>query len=247
MLRLVGLWQQFQQANLSVQRLGDLMNAPDRTLFHHPQPIKRRQRTIESKALASVRRQPALPLRRLQAQGRPRQSRRHHGPSGSGKSTFTKLLQGFYQPAGGTIKIDGNDIRYLSANELRHYFGVVPQETVLFSGTLYDNLLMANPHASFESSRARLPHGRNSQRYRSPAQGYQTEIGERGVGLSGGQKQRIAIARALIKATQNTHIRRSHQQPRCRHRRTLRHHQPAQGQSIDAVYYPCHAEEFAGG
>ncbi len=73
------------------------------------------------------------------------------GPSGFGKSTLTKLLQGFYQPAGGTIKIDGcgrgaaqqrgshrrtpcgcNDIRYLSANELRHYFGVVPQETVLF-------------------------------------------------------------------------------------------------------------------
>ncbi len=65
------------------------------------------------------------------------------GSSGSGKSTLTKLLQGFYQPAGGTIKIDGNDIRYLSANELRHYchyFGVVPQETILFSGTLYDNL-----------------------------------------------------------------------------------------------------------
>jgi len=61
------------------------------------------------------------------------------GPSGSGKSTLTKLLQGFYVPADGQIKIDGNDIRYLSANELRHYFGVVPQETVLFSGTIYEN------------------------------------------------------------------------------------------------------------
>jgi subfamily B ATP-binding cassette protein HlyB/CyaB len=62
------------------------------------------------------------------------------GPSGSGKSTLTKLLQGFYVPAGGTIKIDGNDIRYLSANELRHCFGVVPQETVLFSGSIYENV-----------------------------------------------------------------------------------------------------------
>jgi subfamily B ATP-binding cassette protein HlyB/CyaB len=58
------------------------------------------------------------------------------GPSGSGKSTLAKLLQGFYVPAGGTIKLDGNDIRHLSANELRHYFGVVPQETILFSGTV---------------------------------------------------------------------------------------------------------------
>src|SRR6185437_15711060 len=66
------------------------------------------------------------------------------GPSGSGKSTLAKLLQGFYQPADGQIEIDGNGIRNLSANELRHYFGVVPQETVLFSGTIYDNLLMAN-------------------------------------------------------------------------------------------------------
>jgi subfamily B ATP-binding cassette protein HlyB/CyaB len=70
------------------------------------------------------------------------------GPSGSGKSTLTKLLQGFYQPSSGTIKIDGTDIRYLSANELRHYFGVVPQETVLFSGTIYENEPLA---ASFSA------------------------------------------------------------------------------------------------
>jgi ABC-type multidrug transport system fused ATPase/permease subunit len=121
------------------------------------------------------------------------------GPSGSGKSTLTKLLQGFYQPAGGTIKIDGNDIRYLSANELRHYFGVVPQETILFSGTLYDNLLMANPHATFDQVVHACKMAEIHSSIEALPQGYQTEIGERGVGLSGGQKQRIAIARALIK------------------------------------------------
>ena len=121
------------------------------------------------------------------------------GPSGSGKSTLTKLLQGFYQPASGTIKIDGNDIRYLSANELRHYFGVVPQETVLFSGTIYDNLLMANPHTTFDQIVQCCKMAEIHSAIEALPQGYQTEIGERGVGLSGGQKQRMAIARALIK------------------------------------------------
>ena len=72
------------------------------------------------------------------------------GPSGSGKSTLAKLMQGFYQPADGAILIDDRDIRNFSANELRSHYGVVPQETMLFSGTIYDNLVLANPHATFE-------------------------------------------------------------------------------------------------
>jgi subfamily B ATP-binding cassette protein HlyB/CyaB len=121
------------------------------------------------------------------------------GPSGSGKSTLTKLLQGFYVPSDGQIKLNGNDIRYLSANELRHYFGVVPQETVLFSGTIYDNLLMANPHAIFDQVVHACRMAEIHDTIERLPQGYQTEIGERGVGLSGGQKQRMAIARALLK------------------------------------------------
>lgn len=117
----------------------------------------------------------------------------------SGKSTLTKLLQGFYVPADGQIKIDGNDIRYLSANELRHYLGVVPQETVLFSGTIYDNLLMANPNASFNQVVRACKMAEIHHVIESLPKGYQNEIGERGVGLSGGQKQRLAIARALLK------------------------------------------------
>jgi subfamily B ATP-binding cassette protein HlyB/CyaB len=121
------------------------------------------------------------------------------GPSGSGKSTLAKLLQGFYVPTGGSIKIDGLDIRHLSANELRHHFGVVPQETILFSGTLYDNLLMANPHATFDQVVTACRMAEIHEVIEGLPQGYQTEIGERGIGLSGGQKQRIAIARALLK------------------------------------------------
>jgi subfamily B ATP-binding cassette protein HlyB/CyaB len=121
------------------------------------------------------------------------------GPSGCGKSTLAKLMQGFYWPQEGQITIDGRDIRQLAANELRAHFGVVPQETVLFSGTVYDNLAMANPHASFEDLIAACKAAEIHDFIEKLPQGYQTEIGERGTGLSGGQRQRVAIARALIK------------------------------------------------
>lgn len=200
MLRLVGLWQQFQQANLSVQRMGDIMNAPKEPYSVIPSRLREGKGQIEIDSL-SFRYAENLPFlyQGFQLKVLPGKVIAIMGPSGSGKSTLTKLLQGFYQPSGGTIKIDGNDIRYLSANELRHYFGVVPQETVLFSGTIYDNLLMANPHATFDQVVQACKMAEIHSSIEALPQGYQTEIGERGVGLSGGQKQRIAIARALIK------------------------------------------------
>ena len=200
MLRLVGLWQQFQQANLSVQRMGDIMNAPAEPYSILPTRLREGKGQIDIEQL-SFRYADNLPFlyEGFNLKVPPGKIIAIMGPSGSGKSTLTKLLQGFYQPAGGTIKIDGNDIRYLSANELRHYFGVVPQETILFSGTLYDNLLMANPHATFDQVVHACKMAEMHSSIEALPQGYQTEIGERGVGLSGGQKQRIAIARALIK------------------------------------------------
>jgi subfamily B ATP-binding cassette protein HlyB/CyaB len=121
------------------------------------------------------------------------------GPSGSGKSTLAKLLQGFYLPTEGQIKIDGRDIRHLAANELRSHFGVVPQETVLFSGTIYENLIVANPNASFEQITQACRWAEIHDTIEQLPEGYQNPIGEHGAGLSGGQKQRLAIARALLK------------------------------------------------
>jgi ATP-binding cassette, subfamily B, bacterial HlyB/CyaB len=200
MLRLVGLWQQFQQANMSVQRLGDIMNAPTEPYSVLPSRMREGKGQIDIEAL-SFRYADDRPFlyQDFNLRVSPGKVVAIMGPSGSGKSTLTKLLQGFYQPSGGTIKIDGNDIRYLSANELRHYFGVVPQETVLFSGTIYDNLLMANPHTTFDQIVHACKMAEIHSAIEALPQGYQTEIGERGVGLSGGQKQRMAIARALIK------------------------------------------------
>ncbi len=200
MLRLVGLWQQFQQANMSVQRLGDIMNAPTEPYSVLPSRMREGKGHIDIEAL-SFRYADDRPFlyQDFNLKVAPGKVVAIMGPSGSGKSTLTKLLQGFYHPASGTIKIDGNDIRYLSANELRHYFGVVLQETVLFSGTIYDNLLMANPHTSFDQIVHACKMAEIHSAIEALPQGYQTEIGERGVGLSGGQKQRLSIARALIK------------------------------------------------
>jgi ATP-binding cassette, subfamily B, bacterial HlyB/CyaB len=183
-----------------VQRLGDVMNAPIEPYSLIPQRHNdgRGELNIEGLGFRYGEDRPLL-YRNLNLQLRPGQTLAIMGPSGSGKSTLAKLMLGFYQPTEGSIKLDGIDIRNLSANELRNYFGVVPQETILFSGTILANLQAGNPGASLEQvAQAAKMAGIHATIEQLP-QGYQTEIGERGVGLSGGQKQRLAIARALLK------------------------------------------------
>jgi subfamily B ATP-binding cassette protein HlyB/CyaB len=200
LLRLVGLWQQFQQASLSVARLGDIMNAPAEPYSLTPGRLRPGRGLIEIEEL-SFRYAQDLPLllRGLTLRIEPGRVVAFMGASGSGKSTLAKLLQGMYRPSEGRIRLDGTDITHLTANELRLNFGVVPQETILFSGTVYDNLVMAHPHATFEQVVKACEIAEIHDTIQRLPQGYQTEIGERGVGLSGGQKQRLAIARALLK------------------------------------------------
>jgi len=200
LLRLVGLWQEFQQANIAVKRLGDILDMPQEPHTLTPTRENNGPGKIELSHLAFrySEHHPWL-YRNLSLTLKPGHLTVLMGPSGSGKSTLAKLLLGFYQPNEGQINLDGKDIRHLAANELRQTFGVVPQETVLFSGTLYDNLVMAHPHASFEDVIQACKAAEIHEVIEKLNDGYQTEIGERGTGLSGGQKQRIAIARALLK------------------------------------------------
>ena len=200
MLRLVGLWQEFQQANIAVKRLGDILDMPQEphALIPHREQAGQGLLTIHSLAFRYGEQLPWL-YRNLNIAFKPGHLSVIMGPSGCGKSTLAKLMLGFYQPQEGHIALDGKDIRYLAANELRCVFGVVPQETVLFSGTLYENLVMAHPHASFDDVIAACKAAEIHEVIEKLPEGYQTEIGERGTGLSGGQKQRIAIARALLK------------------------------------------------
>jgi subfamily B ATP-binding cassette protein HlyB/CyaB len=200
LLRIVGIWQQFQQADIAVKRMGDIMNAPTEpySLMPAREAAGRGEIVIEGLSFRYNEHLPYL-YRDLSFTLKPGACVALMGPSGSGKSTLAKLLQGFYLPADGRILIDGRDLRHLSANELRANFGVVPQETMLFSGTVYDNLILANPHASFEQIIAACKMAEIHDAIEALPQGYQTALGEHGVGLSGGQKQRIAVARALLK------------------------------------------------
>jgi ATP-binding cassette, subfamily B, bacterial HlyB/CyaB len=200
LLRLVGLWQQFQQASLSVLRLGDIMNAVPEPYSVVPGRQRGGRGLIEIEQL-SFRYADHLPVlfKGLDLRIEPGRVVAFMGPSGCGKSTLAKLLQGMYRPTEGRMRLDGHDITHLAANELRLNFGVVPQETVLFSGTVYDNLLAAHPHATFEQIVRACKSAEIHEVIERLPKGYQTEIGERGVGLSGGQKQRLAIARALLK------------------------------------------------
>ena len=209
MVRLVGLWQQFQQASIAVQRLGDIMNMPAEPYGLVPKRAPEASKSgaggraggcieFQSVSFRYSTQHPWL-YRDLNLQFPPGQLTVLTGPSGSGKSTLAKLLQGFYPPADGRILVDGQDIGHLSANELRASFGVVPQETTLFSGSVYDNLQMANPQADFTQIAAACRMAEIHDVIEAMPQGYQTPLGEHGVGLSGGQRQRIAIARALLK------------------------------------------------
>ncbi len=200
MLKLVGLWQEFQQADIAVRRLGDLMDAPQEPYSLVPSREVKRQGRIEIENLA-FRYADNLPYlyQNLNIAIEPGTCVAIMGPSGCGKSTLAKLLQGFYQPTEGAIKIDGHDIRHLSANELRSCFGVVPQETVLFSGNIYDNVVLGHSLATFDDVVMACKAAGVHEMIEALPQGYQTPIGEHGAGLSGGQKQRIAIARALLK------------------------------------------------
>jgi len=200
MLRIAGLWQEFQQANIAVRRLGDIMNAPGEPYSLAPARTPGGAGAIELQGLAFrySEHHPYL-YKNLNYTFRPGSLIVVAGPSGCGKSTLGKLMLGFYQPSDGRLLLDGRDLRHLSANELRQCFGVVPQETLLFSGTVYDNLLMANPHAGFEDIVMACKAAEIHEVIEKLPQGYQTPLGEHGVGLSGGQKQRIAIARALLK------------------------------------------------
>ncbi len=200
LLRLVGLWQEFQQASIAVKRLGDILDMPQEPHTLTPPRENQGPGRIDLSHLAFrySEHHPWL-YRNLSLSLKPGHLTVLMGPSGCGKSTLAKLLLGFYQPNEGQINLDGKDIRHLAANELRTTFGVVPQETVLFAGTLYDNLVMAHPHASFEDVIQACKAAEIHEVIETLNDGYQTEIGERGTGLSGGQRQRIAIARALLK------------------------------------------------
>jgi ATP-binding cassette, subfamily B, bacterial len=121
------------------------------------------------------------------------------GPSGSGKTTIFALVQRFFDPQAGSVIVDGVDVRKADPQEVRARIAVVPQETVVFSGSVLDNIRFGKPEASQSEVLAAARAARVDEFAERLPKGYDTEVGERGVTLSGGQRQRIAIARAILR------------------------------------------------
>lgn len=124
------------------------------------------------------------------------------GPSGAGKSTVASLLPRFYDVDKGSITIDGEDLRGVTLDSLREQVGIVPQETVLFNGTVYDNILYGRLDATKEEVEAAAKAANAHNFIMELPQGYETRLGDRGMNISGGQRQRISIARAILKNPQ---------------------------------------------
>ena len=198
-LRLSQLWQDFQQVQVSVARLGDILNSPTepvpQSLLTLPPPrgaidvrgVTMRYRPDAADALKNVN----LNIAAGEVIG-------FVGHSGSGKSSLTKVIQRLYSPNSGQVMLDGVDIAQLDPGWLRRQIGVVLQENVLFNRTIHENIALADPAMPriVVMQAARLA-GADEFISQLP-QGYDTLLEERGANLSGGQRQRIAIARALV-------------------------------------------------
>lgn len=121
------------------------------------------------------------------------------GASGAGKTTLCSLIPRFYDVTGGAIKIDGKDIRSVTLQSLRNHIGIVQQDVYLFAGTIFENIAYGKPDASREEVIEAAKNANAHEFIQSFPDGYDTDIGQRGIKLSGGQKQRLSIARVFLK------------------------------------------------
>jgi ATP-binding cassette, subfamily B, bacterial HlyB/CyaB len=201
LLRLIQIWQSFQETALSIQRLGDILDAPpevddsDRHNISIPPIVGDIQyRDISfgfnpNSNLQLLNIDLTIPAGTFVG---------IVGQSGSGKSTLTKLLPRLYEPTAGQIAIDGYDISKVELSSLRHQIGIVLQDSLLFNGTIHENIALTCPDASSDEVMAAAKIAAAHDFIMALPQGYNTNTGERGAALSGGQRQRIAIARAVL-------------------------------------------------
>jgi len=201
LLRMTSIWQSVQETALSLERLSDVIDhpqeAPDDNANRLIMPAIKGDISFQN---LSFRYKPSSPLLLT---GINLEIPRGTfvaivGASGSGKSTITKLLARLYTAEQGLVLIDGIDINKVELYSLRRQIGIVPQDTVLFDGSVEDNITLTNPEASSEEIiQAATVAAAHDFIMALPA-GYSTQVGERGSNLSGGQRQRIAIARTIL-------------------------------------------------
>ncbi len=197
-LRLSQIWQDFQQVQISIDRLGDILNMPTEPLNLAHGNLPPAKGGIELRNV-SFRYKPGAPeaLKDVSLAIRPGEVIGIVGRSGSGKSTLAKLLQRFYIPEMGQVLVDGVDVTQVNPAWLRAQIGVVLQENLLFNRSLHDNIALANQSMSRAQVIAAARLSGADEFISRLGHGYDTIIEVRGANLSGGQRQRIAIARAL--------------------------------------------------
>lgn len=200
-LRLATLWQNFQETGVSIQRLGDVINTPTESEIHGDSliPLPPIQGKVEYKNVDFRFRQFGPPqLSRVSLSIASGTFVGIVGGSGSGKSTLVKLLTGLYKPNSGIIKIDGYDISKVDLYSLRSQVGIVPQDSLLFDGTIRENVAISRPQATLEEIQHAIKIACAEDFVSSLPLGLSSSVGERGSALSGGQRQRIAIARMVV-------------------------------------------------
>jgi ATP-binding cassette subfamily B protein len=197
---LAQLWQSFQETALSLERLSDIVDTPQEAeIDRYNIPLPEIQGSVKYENISFRFAQSGpLQLSNVNLEIPAGKFVGIVGQSGSGKSTMMKLLLRLYDVEAGRILIDGYDISKVELYSLRRQVGVVPQETLLFDGTVQENIALTNPDASteeiIEAARVAAAH----EFIMGLPNGYNTRVGERGAGLSGGQRQRIAIARSVL-------------------------------------------------
>ncbi|MBD2105126.1 peptidase domain-containing ABC transporter [Leptolyngbya sp. FACHB-261] len=201
LLRLVQLWQNFQETALSLERLSDIIDTPQEAdeLDRRNIPMPSIQGAVKYEDVSFRFNNTGAPqLININVEFPAGVFVGIVGQSGSGKSTLMKLLQRLYEPNSGRILIDGYDISKVELYSLRRQVGMVLQDTLLFDGTIQDNIALTNPDATSEEiiEAARIAFAHDF--IMSLPNGYNTRVGERGSALSGGQRQRIAIARTVL-------------------------------------------------
>ncbi|MGK7881304.1 MAG: peptidase domain-containing ABC transporter [Crocosphaera sp.] len=203
-LRLTQLWQNFQETALSLERLADIVDTPqeaERDRKNIPMPAIQGAVKYENVSFRFKQHGP-LQLKNINIDFPPGTFMAVVGGSGAGKSTLTKLISRLYEPEAGRILIDGYDISKVELYSLRRQVGVVPQETLLFDGSVQDNIALTNPDATTEEIIEAATVAAAHEFIMTLPNGYNTNVGERGSALSGGQRQRIAIARSVLQNPQ---------------------------------------------
>ncbi|WP_107671347.1 peptidase domain-containing ABC transporter [Cyanothece sp. BG0011] len=203
-LRLTQLWQNFQETALSLERLADIVDTPqeaERDRSNIPMPAIQGAVKYENVSFRFKQHGP-LQLKNINIDFPSGTFIAVVGGSGAGKSTLTKLISRLYEPEAGRILIDGYDISKVELYSLRRQVGVVPQETLLFDGSVQDNIALTNPDATTEEIIEAATVAAAHEFIMTLPNGYNTNVGERGSALSGGQRQRIAIARSVLQNPQ---------------------------------------------